>query len=233
MLKPKGKPRIKNEEIRIEIRKKMEEINKRAEVEFDEDSGLDFLDEQREKFRELTHTKSVKKFATGNLSRMNRKQLTDILEQQKKFLKSAYSQRSTRKAILEKKVATNRNIYPDWNIDKQIAMEEFYVKRPKILAELMELGKVVSEDIRDLFNEYNDIPDINNKIFWAVGEINNEINDPTIINPNTGHKVSYQYLQDNYTSLLNIMVKENTTGVQEAYEILQGIREDGTYNEEF
>lgn len=99
MAKKRGRPKKKaplRKDLMMEIRKNMEEVNKRVQVikKDQKDRGRkesDFVNTQYDKFRALTDTKSKNRIATGNLSRINKKGLNDILHQQRLFLNSKRS----------------------------------------------------------------------------------------------------------------------------------------------
>lgn len=90
------------------IRQNNREMNRRVleikefltDIEWEDASG--FLKTQYEKFRILTNTKSKKRLATGNLSRMNKKKLADMIEHQNQFLSSKWSTKQGRLEAMEK-----------------------------------------------------------------------------------------------------------------------------------
>lgn len=96
-----------------EIRQNMQEVNRRVQEYKDEikERNLresDFLKTQYTLFRDLTNTKSKNRIATGNLSRMNKRDLGLLLQQQERFLKSPWSTKEGRHNIDIQRRATLR-----------------------------------------------------------------------------------------------------------------------------
>lgn len=126
MAKKRGRPKKKaplRKDLMMEIRKNMEEVNKRVQVikKDQKDRGRkesDFVNTQYDKFRALTDTKSKNRIATGNLSRINKKGLNDILHQQRLFLNSKRSTLEGRAEIEAKSRDTFRKKGYDFN-DKE------------------------------------------------------------------------------------------------------------------
>lgn len=126
MAKKRGRPKKKaplRKDLMTEIRKNMEEVNKRVQVikKDQKDRGRkesDFVNSQYNKFRALTDTKSKNRIATGNLSRINKKGLNDILHQQRLFLDSKRSTLEGRAEIESKSRDTFRKKGYDFN-DKE------------------------------------------------------------------------------------------------------------------
>lgn len=126
MAKKRGRPKKKaplRKDLIIEIRKNMEEVNKRVSLikKDQKDKGRqesNFVNSQYNKFRALTDTKSKNRIATGNLSRINKKGLNDILHQQRLFLGSKHSTLEGRAEIESKSRETFRKSGYDFN-DKE------------------------------------------------------------------------------------------------------------------
>lgn len=107
----------------------------------------DFLDTQRKKFKLLSNTKSEKRIATGNLSRMNKTRLEDIERASKNFLKSEWSTISGRERINEKRKETFRQ--KGYNFTDNQYNTFIKVMGNKTFQELMEVNYYDSEQIMD------------------------------------------------------------------------------------
>lgn len=136
----------------IESIKKMNEIiNERFKVLTDyltkKGEDTDFLDTQRKKFKMLSNTKSEKRIATGNLSRMNKTRLEDIERASKNFLNSEWSTISGRERINAKRKETFRQ--KGYNFTDKQYNTFIKVMGNKTFQELMEVNYYDSEQIMD------------------------------------------------------------------------------------
>ena len=107
----------------------------------------DFLDTQRKKFKLLSNTKSEKRIATGNLSRMNKTRLEDIERASKNFLYSEWSTISGRERINAKRKETFRQ--KGYNFTDKQYNTFIKVMKNKTFQELMEVNYYDSEQIMD------------------------------------------------------------------------------------
>lgn len=139
-----------------EIRANFTEINIRAsdikrEV---EETGIpsEFLSNQRSIFRALTNTVSRNKISTGNLSRFNKTRLSDILEQQRLFLSSAWSTPEGREEIRQRQFRTFQQRVPNITEEEFDNIRTFFASDNRIYSELVESGLLTSNQVVDMLS---------------------------------------------------------------------------------
>lgn len=139
-----------------EIRENFTEINIRAsdikrEV---EETGIpsEFLSNQRSIFKALTNTVSRNKISTGNLSRFNKTRLSDILEQQRLFLSSAWSTPEGREEIRQRQFRTFQQRVPNITEEEFDNIRAFFSSSNDIYSELVESGLLTSDQIVDMIS---------------------------------------------------------------------------------
>lgn len=108
---------------------------------------IDFLDTQRKKFKLLSNTKSEKRIATGNLSRMNKTRLEDIERASRNFLNSEWSTISGRERIKQKRLDTFRQ--RGYNFTETQYNTFIKVMNNKTFQELMETNNYDSEQVME------------------------------------------------------------------------------------
>ena len=69
---------------------------------WDEDETINYINEKKQMFADITGTKNKRKVATGNLSKYNKKKLKLIINKQKLYLNSKWSSPEGREEIFEK-----------------------------------------------------------------------------------------------------------------------------------
>lgn len=183
-----------NKELRDIVRKNFREINRRVET-IDREMAKkstdgtamvsDFVQSQRQKFESLTKTAGKTQYKnkvggyrilTGNVSKMNEKQLKAIIRQQRAFLSSQYSTKKGRDEVMRKRYETfKQHTDISYSQYKKLA-DVFNMKEVKALTDTyrwssgdtMELMESVSYNknklvngitfINDFTNEYPSIP---------------------------------------------------------------------------
>lgn len=166
-----------------EIRANFTEINVRAsEIKREvEETGIrsEFLSNQQSIFRALTNTASKVKFSTGNLSRFNKTRLSDILEQQRLFLSSAWSTPEGREEIRQRQFETFQQRVPNITEEEFDNIRAFFSRGNDIYAALVESGLLTSDQIVDMIS--SGITD--DELISALNRIGeNEINGVISIN---------------------------------------------------
>lgn len=159
--KKRGRPKKKaplRKDLMMEIRKNMEEVNKRVQLikKDQEDKGRkesDFVNTQYNKFRALTDTKSKNRIATGNLSRINKKGLNDILHQQRLFLDSKRSTLEGRAEIETKSRETFRKKGYDFN-DKEWELVTDMLSND-LVSQLNQSRLLTSDQIVDIVKDHD------------------------------------------------------------------------------
>lgn len=145
-----SKKTLKRDLIR-EVKNNFAEIN----IRYIESEGSEegFFVGYNEKFKALTKTKNTRKIATGNLSKMNKQQLQDILFTQEKFLSDKLSTETGRKYVqkirkknLEKKLKIKLS-------DKQYEKLGVLLDSDEV-KQIIENNKLDSEQIVSLVKEF-------------------------------------------------------------------------------
>lgn len=161
MAKKRGRPKKKaplRKDLMMEIRKNMEEVNKRVQlIKKDQESKgkkeSDFVNSQYNKFRALTGTKSKNRIATGNLSRFNKKKLNDILHQQRLFLDSKRSTLEGRAEIESKSRDTFKKKGYNFN-DKEWELVTDMLSND-LVSQLNQSRLLSSDQIVDIVKDYD------------------------------------------------------------------------------
>ena len=135
-----------------EVKNNFAEIN----IRFIESDGQEesFFSGYNEKFKALTKTKNKKRVSAGNLSRMNKQQLQDILSTQKQFLSSPLSTEKGRKDVYKarkKSLEKNLNMkLTDSQYNKMINL-----LNSDTVKQAIENNKLDSEQIVSLVKEHS------------------------------------------------------------------------------
>lgn len=137
-----------------EIRENFREINIRASEIRREDiqtgTQSEFLLNQQSIFRALTNTVSRVKISTGNLSRFNKTRLSDILAQQRLFLRSRWSTAEGRAEIRQRQFETFQQRVPGITEEEFENIRTFFSHGNRIYSELLESGMLASDQVVDM-----------------------------------------------------------------------------------
>ena len=154
---------MKRDELIKEVRKNFAHIN--AEYIGIDYESINTLKKYRSGFIKLTGTKGKKAgVATGNLSRMNKKQLNIILNYQKKFFANPYTSKEKREKIFKQAQESTKKKY-DMTSDQYTSMLELFsdvlatkfskfVPSEMIVETAKKGGK--SDDLKLIFNIFNE-----------------------------------------------------------------------------
>lgn len=168
----------------------------------------EFLSSELSKFRELTSTKSKTFFSKGNLSRMRKADLQDLVEAQQQFLKSPWADAESRAAIEEKSFQTFNRRY-GFDRDMYHSFVKAMNSMPGLYDELKEASYITSGDVIDMIKEGisgDDIVKAMAKIAdnYSPEEIS-KINDPSkFIREQALHLDDDDYMNSVYTELTQI-----------------------------
>ena len=146
-------------ELQAMVKKKMKAVNKSVEGirKEEERSAIEssFLSSKLTAFRQITGTKSVKRVATGNVSRFSKKKLIDIINLQDAYLSNPWSTAKGRKEIFERQYrALNAG---EMKISrKQLQnFRSLMGKRGDVIDEMRESGYLDSEQLLNISKTYN------------------------------------------------------------------------------
>ena len=105
---------------------------------WNEKETIDYIKEKNSMFAGLTKTKNIDRYknirvASGNLSRMNKKQIRKIIYKQELYLNSKWSSPEGREEIFEKQYQTLKNTYMGLTREN---VKRYLSENPEIMREL-------------------------------------------------------------------------------------------------
>lgn len=146
-------------ELQALVKKKMKAVNKSVErIRKEEERAViesSFLSSKLTAFRQITGTKSVKRVATGNVSRFSKKKLIDIINLQDAYLSNPWSTVKGRKEIFERQYRTLNA--GEMKISRKQLQNFRYLmgKRGDVIDEMRENGYLDSEQLLNISKTYN------------------------------------------------------------------------------
>lgn len=162
-------------ELQAMVKEKMKAVNMSVEgIRKEEERDAiesSFLSSKLTAFREITGTKSVKKVATGNVSRFSKKKLIDIINLQDAYLSNPWSTAKGRKEIFEKQYRTLNEREKKVSRRQLKNFRLLMSKQSDTLNEMRENGYLDSEQVLDISKKYNseEIVEASSEIMDVIG----------------------------------------------------------------
>ena len=195
----------------------------KALKEWDASQTTDYIEEKTAMFAQLTNTKNVRKIATGNLSKFNKKKLKLLITRQKQYLGSKWSSVEGRKEIFEKSYKTLLNTHPDLTRQQLKNFQQLMSDLPQIGNELKEQNYLPSNQLIEIAKNYNSAD-----IVQAFSEMKDDLTNKEITSIGRGN---YKDFVDKY---LNAKQKYNNITIRDFYHFYRYNKdEDIEYDEEF
>ena len=120
---------------------------------WNEDETIDYINEKKQMFADITGTKNKIKVASGNLSKYNKKKLKLIINKQKLYLNSKWSSPEGREEIFEKQYQTLKNTYMGLTRENVKNFQKFMAERTEYVTEI-ENQFLPSSNLMDLTRYY-------------------------------------------------------------------------------
>ena len=146
----------------------------KALKEWDASETTDYIDEKTEMFAQLTNTKNVRKIATGNLSKFNKKKLKLLITRQKQYLGSKWSSPEGREEIFEKQYQTLKNTYKGLTRENVKNFQQFMAERTDYVTEIQNQF-LPSSNLMDLTRYYQ-----SGEIVKAISDLHSVLDADTI-----------------------------------------------------
>jgi len=146
----------------------------KALKEWDANQTTDYIEEKTEMFAQLTNTKNVRKIATGNLSKFNKKKLKLLITRQKQYLGSKWSSPEGREEIFEKQYQTLKNTYKGLTRENVKNFQQFMAERTEYVTEIQNQF-LPSSNLMDLSRYYQ-----SGEIVKAIGDLHSVLDADTI-----------------------------------------------------
>ena len=200
-------------------------INERIKTlkEWDESQTIDYIEEKTAMFAQLTNTKNIRKIATGNLSKFNKKKLKLLITRQKQFLGSKWSSVEGRKEIFEKSYKTLVNTNPNLTRGQLKNFQQLMADMPQIGTELRERKYIPSNQLLDISKIHNSAD-----IVQVFSDMKDYLTQEEIVSIGSGN---YEDFIDQY---LNTKQKYNFLTINDFYHFYRYNKdEDSEYDEEF
>lgn len=125
----------------------------KALKEWDASQTTDYIEEKTEMFAQLTNTKNVRKIATGNLSKFNKKKLKLLITRQNQYLRSKWSSPEGREEIFEEQYQTLKNTYMGLTRENVKNFQQFMAERTEYVTEIQNQF-LPSSNLMDLSRYY-------------------------------------------------------------------------------
>ena len=125
----------------------------KALKEWDASQTTEYIEEKTAMFAQLTNTKNVRKIATGNLSKFNKKKLKLLITRQKQYLGSKWSSPEGREEIFEKQYQTLKNTYKGLTRENVKNFQQFMAERTEYVKEIQNQF-LPSSNLMDLSRYY-------------------------------------------------------------------------------
>lgn len=200
-------------------------VNERIKTlkEWDESETINYIEEKTAMFAQLTNTKNIRKIATGNLSKFNKKKLKLLIIRQKQFLGSKWSSVEGRKEIFEKSYKTLLNTNPDLTRQQLKNFQHLMADLPQIGNELKEQNYLPSNQLIEIAKNYSSAD-----IVQVFSEMGDNLTNKEITSIGRGN---YKDFVDKY---LDTKQKYNNITIRDFYHFYRYNKdEDSEYDEEF
>ena len=146
---------------------------------WNENETVDYIEEKNAMFASLTKTKNIDRYknirvASGNLSRMNKKQIKKIIIKQKQYLNSKWSSPEGREEIFEKQYHTLKNTYMGLTRENVKNFQKFMAERTEYVTQIQNQF-LPSSNLMDLTRYYKA-----GEIVKAISDLHSTLDADTI-----------------------------------------------------
>lgn len=195
----------------------------KALKEWDASQTTHYIEEKTAMFSQLTNTKNVRKIATGNLSKFNKRKLKLLITRQNQYLGSKWSSPEGREEIFEKSYKTLLNTHSDLTREQLKNFQRLMTDLPQIGNELKEQNYLPSNQLIEIAKNYDSAD-----IVQAFSEMKDNLTNKEITSIGRGN---YKDFVDKY---LNTKQKDNNIKIRDFYHFYMDNKdEDREYDEKF
>lgn len=192
---------------------------------WNEKETIDYIKEKNAMFASLTKTKNIDRYknirvASGNLSRMNKKQIRKIIYKQKLYLNSKWSSPEGREEIFEKQYQTLKNTYMGLTRENVKNFQQFMAERTEYVTEI-ENQFLPSSNLMDLTRYYQA-----GDIVKAISDLHSEF-DANTIDKEIGKNNFKNFIAGYIVFRKNHNIHDDTNVMKMYYDIYKRRRKEG------